>query len=149
MLQSSDHISARSLTSLIQSDPHLCDNNVRNHSTNEPKIMSALRLRAAHKLSQQLRVSHRSITSTPRQLDSSAVTTPKADSVPETTDATGQPTMAMQAPNRTGIWARGQQPRSKAMIGPRFEQTDFSLQVRQTAPGKKPLIRILLMLPRT
>ncbi|KAI9767001.1 MAG: hypothetical protein M1840_005960 [Geoglossum simile] len=30
---------------------------------------------------------------------------------------------AMQAPNREGTWSRGQQSRSKAMAGPRFEQT--------------------------
>ncbi len=34
-----------------------------------------------------------------------------------------------QAPNRAGVWTRNQQPRSKAMTGPRFEQTDFSVQV--------------------
>ena len=35
-----------------------------------------------------------------------------------------------QAPNRREIWSRSQQPRAKAMSGPRFEQTDFDLQVR-------------------
>lgn len=35
-----------------------------------------------------------------------------------------------QAPNRTGIWAQSQQSRSQAMAGPRFEQTDFAVQVR-------------------
>jgi NADH dehydrogenase (ubiquinone) Fe-S protein 6 len=35
-----------------------------------------------------------------------------------------------QAPNRTEIWSRSQRPRAKAMTGPRFEQTDFDLQVR-------------------
>ncbi|KAH0547830.1 hypothetical protein FGG08_000087 [Glutinoglossum americanum] len=29
----------------------------------------------------------------------------------------------MQAPNREGTWSRSQQLRSKAMVGPRFEQT--------------------------
>lgn len=35
-----------------------------------------------------------------------------------------------QAPNRKEIWSRSQRPRAAAMQGPRFEQTDFSLQVR-------------------
>lgn len=34
-----------------------------------------------------------------------------------------------QAPNRTEIWSRSQRPRAEAMAGPRFEQTDFDLQV--------------------
>ncbi|KAJ8119403.1 hypothetical protein ONZ43_g3640 [Nemania bipapillata] len=34
-----------------------------------------------------------------------------------------------QAPNRTEIWSRSQKPRAAAMSGPRFEQTDFDLQV--------------------
>ncbi|MCJ1349291.1 hypothetical protein MMC31_007527 [Peltigera leucophlebia] len=29
----------------------------------------------------------------------------------------------LQAPNRAGVWSRSQQPREKAMVGPRFEQT--------------------------
>jgi len=36
----------------------------------------------------------------------------------------------MQAPNRQGIWSRSQQPREKAMVGPRFEQTIMEDQVR-------------------
>lgn len=35
-----------------------------------------------------------------------------------------------QAPNRKEIWSRSQKPRATAMTGPRFEQTDFDLQVR-------------------
>jgi NADH dehydrogenase (ubiquinone) Fe-S protein 6 len=34
-----------------------------------------------------------------------------------------------QAPNRLGVWSRSQSPRSKAMTGPRFEQTIMDLQV--------------------
>jgi len=34
----------------------------------------------------------------------------------------------MQAPNRPSTWARSQQPREKAMTGPRFEQTVMGLQ---------------------
>lgn len=35
----------------------------------------------------------------------------------------------MQAPNREGIWSRSQNPREKAMSGPRFEQTIMEVQV--------------------
>lgn len=36
-----------------------------------------------------------------------------------------------QSPNRVGVWSRSQKPRVTAMTGPRFEQTDFDLQVRR------------------
>jgi NADH dehydrogenase (ubiquinone) Fe-S protein 6 len=36
----------------------------------------------------------------------------------------------MQAPNRANVWSRSQNPRAKAMSGPRFEQTIMELQVR-------------------
>lgn len=35
----------------------------------------------------------------------------------------------MQAPNRAQTWSRSQQPRAKAMVGPRFEQTIMEDQV--------------------
>lgn len=38
----------------------------------------------------------------------------------------------MQAPNREGKWSRSQNPREKAMSGPRFEQTIMEMQVCQT-----------------
>ncbi|KAE8447927.1 hypothetical protein EG329_009999 [Mollisiaceae sp. DMI_Dod_QoI] len=34
----------------------------------------------------------------------------------------------MQAPNRATVWSRSQNPRAKAMTGPRFEQTIMDLQ---------------------
>lgn len=34
-----------------------------------------------------------------------------------------------QAPNRSGVWSRNQNPRAKAMSGPRFEQTIMEFQV--------------------
>ncbi|KAF2718947.1 hypothetical protein K431DRAFT_229692 [Polychaeton citri CBS 116435] len=37
---------------------------------------------------------------------------------------------SMQAPNRKDIWSRSQQPREKAMVGPRFEQTIMADQPR-------------------
>ncbi|KAF2437189.1 NADH-ubiquinone oxidoreductase [Tothia fuscella] len=39
----------------------------------------------------------------------------------------------MQAPNRKGIWSRSQQPREKAMVGPRFEQSIMEDQPRPLA----------------
>lgn len=38
----------------------------------------------------------------------------------------------MQAPNREGKWSRSQNPREKAMSGPRFEQTIMEAQVCHT-----------------
>ena len=37
----------------------------------------------------------------------------------------------MQAPNREKPWSRSQQPRERAMSGPRFEQTIMEYQVRE------------------
>ena len=42
----------------------------------------------------------------------------------------GEQKRVMQAPNRADVWSRSQQPRSKAMVGPRFEQTIIEDQVR-------------------
>jgi len=39
----------------------------------------------------------------------------------------------MQAPDRKGVWSRSQNPRAKAMSGPRFEQTIMDLQPRPQA----------------
>lgn len=41
----------------------------------------------------------------------------------------GERIRSMQAPNRASTWAASQQPREKAMTGPRFEQTIMSAQV--------------------
>ena len=41
----------------------------------------------------------------------------------------GETMRSMQAPNRRGVWSRSQQPREKAMVGPRFEQTIMADQV--------------------
>ncbi|EDN02474.1 NADH-ubiquinone oxidoreductase [Histoplasma capsulatum] len=41
--------------------------------------------------------------------------------------------LAKQAPNRTTIWAKSQQPRDMAMTGPRFEQTIMEYQPRPYA----------------
>lgn len=42
----------------------------------------------------------------------------------------GEKKRQLQAPNRPNIWSRSQQPREKAMVGPRFEQTIMEDQVR-------------------
>ena len=41
----------------------------------------------------------------------------------------------MQAPNRKGVWSRSQQPRERAMSGPRFEQTIMEYQVGSIVSG--------------
>ena len=41
----------------------------------------------------------------------------------------GEELRTMQSPNRRGIWSRSQQPRERAMVGPRFEQTIMADQV--------------------
>lgn len=42
----------------------------------------------------------------------------------------GERQRQLQAPNRAGVWSRSQQPREKALVGPRFEQTIIQHQVR-------------------
>lgn len=42
----------------------------------------------------------------------------------------GEGQRQLQAPNRAAVWSRSQQPRQKAMVGPRFEQTIMQHQVR-------------------
>ncbi|CAL5871493.1 uncharacterized protein PFLUO_LOCUS5746 [Penicillium psychrofluorescens] len=45
----------------------------------------------------------------------------------------GERIRSMQAPNRANTWAASQQPREKAMTGPRFEQTIMSAQPQPMA----------------
>jgi NADH dehydrogenase (ubiquinone) Fe-S protein 6 len=64
-------------------------------------------------------------------LNRKAETTPEAKSEEDSTGLVeNQERGLKQAPNRTEIWSRSQRPRAQAMTGPRFEQTDFGLQVR-------------------
>ena len=44
----------------------------------------------------------------------------------------GEERRVMQAPNRKAVWSRSQQPREKAMVGPRFEQMIMLDQVSCT-----------------
>ncbi|CAK7239281.1 MAG: hypothetical protein STHCBS139747_000711 [Sporothrix thermara] len=80
------------------------------------------------------RVARRSFVMTARMGQDASTAAPTAASTteltPQSTNEAGAPTTTdlQQAPNRGGVWTRNQQPRDKAMTGPRFEQTDFSLQ---------------------
>lgn len=57
------------------------------------------------------------------------------DKVLQESPEKGEERRVAQAPNRQGVWSRSQQPREKAMVGPRFEQTIMEDQVRHTGVG--------------
>lgn len=106
-------------------------------------MLSSTCLRSARGLA---RLAPRSFTTTARQLDTKSVApTPSTESpVPKTESQL--PAELPQAPNRKGIWSRSQRPRNEAMTGPRFEQTDFDLQVRnaaRTGQGYGPFYNLL------
>jgi NADH dehydrogenase (ubiquinone) Fe-S protein 6 len=88
--------------------------------------MASSQLRAARPLTRLLSGSRRSFGVSAFHLNTSTPATTKTET-PATSET--QPTEINQAPNRVGVWSRSQKPRSQAMTGPRFEQTDFSLQV--------------------
>ncbi|KAL2886374.1 Lactobacillus shifted protein [Ceratocystis lukuohia] len=67
----------------------------------------------------------RAFTSTARTADAHRSTLVDSSAKSETESASGE---IQQAPNRTSVWANSQIPRNQAMVGPRFEQTDFSAQ---------------------
>jgi NADH dehydrogenase (ubiquinone) Fe-S protein 6 len=56
------------------------------------------------------------------------------DGVLQESAAEGERKRQLQAPNRATLWSRSQQPRDRAMTGPRFEQTIIELQVGQIHP---------------
>jgi NADH dehydrogenase (ubiquinone) Fe-S protein 6 len=90
--------------------------------------MASSQLRSIGALARQLRVPRRAFATTTRQL-SGAV---PAGSRTETSATLAEETQIKpveQAPNRVETWSRSQKPRSTAMSGPRFEQTEFHLQV--------------------
>ncbi|EFQ33344.1 zinc-finger domain-containing protein [Colletotrichum graminicola] len=91
-------------------------------------MLSASR-RATSALSRQLRVASRpfSVSTTVRTTERPAVVEKNEAATPQVADNTVPATIS-QAPNRAVIWSRSQKPRAEAMTGPRFEQTDFSLQ---------------------
>ncbi|KND95016.1 Lactobacillus shifted protein [Tolypocladium ophioglossoides CBS 100239] len=87
--------------------------------------MAASQLRTIGACSRYLRVSRRAFgTSSRRYLEAAVPANSKAESAVEDV----QPKEISQAPNRTDVWSRSQKTRSKAMTGPRFEQTTFDLQ---------------------
>ncbi|KAK4190447.1 hypothetical protein QBC35DRAFT_490390 [Podospora australis] len=102
---------------------------------------SASRLRVAVASRQLFATKKRAFTASARFLDSAPPPTPAAGEVAppaegQTTSVAGGPAptaVTTQAPNRSEVWSRSQNPRSNAMTGPRFEQTDFELQPRPWA----------------
>ncbi|KAI6785736.1 Lactobacillus shifted protein-like protein [Emericellopsis cladophorae] len=89
--------------------------------------MATSHFRAVSTLTRSLRVSHRAFTASARSLEASVPSASKNDATPAPVDES-KPLEVNQAPNRLGVWSRNQRPRSEAMTGPRFEQTDFDLQ---------------------
>ncbi|KAH7413030.1 hypothetical protein BKA64DRAFT_731227 [Cadophora sp. MPI-SDFR-AT-0126] len=53
---------------------------------------------------------------------------PQSDATLQESVAEAEKFRVQQAPNRAEIWSRSQNPRAKAMSGPRFEQTIMKLQ---------------------
>lgn len=102
-------------------------------------MLPRLAVRTSLRLSQRAGVAQRTFaTSSPRFIEAKeALLNNKAETTPETKSeedslglAENQERGLQQAPNRTEIWSRSQRARAKAMSGPRFEQTNFDLQVR-------------------
>ncbi|KAK0389427.1 hypothetical protein NLU13_3002 [Sarocladium strictum] len=89
--------------------------------------MAASQLRTVSSLARFMRVPRAAFTTSARQLEAAVPTPNKSQTSPAPIDE-NKPAEINQAPNRVGTWSRNQQPRSKAMNGPRFEQTDFDLQ---------------------
>jgi NADH dehydrogenase (ubiquinone) Fe-S protein 6 len=59
------------------------------------------------------------------------IETPHRDGTLQENAKEAEKLRVMQAPNRAGVWSRSQNPRARAMSGPRFEQTIIDLQVRR------------------
>ncbi|KJZ78999.1 hypothetical protein HIM_01772 [Hirsutella minnesotensis 3608] len=88
--------------------------------------MAAPQLRPIGLLARNLRVSRRAFGTTSRLWEAAA---PVKSETTETAVVDEVRSKEVgQAPNRTEVWSRSQRPRSTAMTGPRFEQTDFDLQ---------------------
>ncbi|KAM4054776.1 zinc-finger domain-containing protein [Hirsutella rhossiliensis] len=87
--------------------------------------MAASPARPIGLLLRKLCVPRRALSTSSRFLEA-AVPATKPDTETAVEDA--QLKQVSQAPNRADVWSRSQKPRSTAMTGPRFEQTDFDLQ---------------------
>jgi NADH dehydrogenase (ubiquinone) Fe-S protein 6 len=92
--------------------------------------MATSQLRAIGVFARSTRLSQRAFTTSARQFEA-AVSTKNTEAPPAPIDE-NKPAVINQAPNRPGVWSRSQKPRAQAMTGPRFEQTDFDLQVQPT-----------------
>jgi NADH dehydrogenase (ubiquinone) Fe-S protein 6 len=57
------------------------------------------------------------------------IETPHRDAHIQESTEDAEKLRVQQAPNRTGVWSRSQNPRAQAMTGPRFEQTIMEFQV--------------------
>lgn len=90
--------------------------------------MASSQLRAVQALTRGVRASSRTFTTSARRLEAQAPAPVTRTSETATVLETDSKAIA-QAPNRATTWSRSQKPRALAMTGPRFEQTDFSLQV--------------------
>ena len=82
-------------------------------------------LRTIGAFARNLRASQRAFSTSSRYFKGAVPANSKAETAVEDV----QPKEVSQAPNRADVWSRSQKPRSKAMTGPRFEQTIFDLQV--------------------
>ncbi|KAI9166903.1 Lactobacillus shifted protein-like protein [Paramyrothecium foliicola] len=89
--------------------------------------MASTQLRMSGAFARGLRMSGRTFTTTTRRFEAAVPAASKTEPTPVTMDESA-PKEVNQAPNRLGVWSRSQKPRSQAMTGPRFEQTDFSPQ---------------------
>ncbi|KAF5134300.1 Lactobacillus shifted protein [Metarhizium anisopliae] len=87
--------------------------------------MASSQLRSIGAFARQLRLPRRAFTTTTRQLEAAVPATSRTETA---LAEESQPKPIEQAPNRVDVWSRSQKPRSNAMTGPRFEQTDFDLQ---------------------
>ncbi|KAI1646143.1 uncharacterized protein F4817DRAFT_341365 [Daldinia loculata] len=103
-------------------------------------MLSRLTIRRSLQLSQRACATQRTFALSARLLDTTNPIAVKSETTPQTKseeDSLGvvenEKRGLMQAPNRAGIWSRSQKPRAAAMTGPRFEQTDFSLQPQPKA----------------
>jgi NADH dehydrogenase (ubiquinone) Fe-S protein 6 len=90
--------------------------------------MVPTQLRATGVFARSLRVSGRTFTTSARRFEAAVPAASKTETAPAVQSESATPVEITQAPNRVGVWSRSQKPRSQAMTGPRFEQTDFSLQ---------------------
>ncbi len=104
-------------------------------------MISRVSIRSAAKFPRQICAARRTFAVSARLCEKNPInakgeTTPETKSEEDSLGLTENAERGLdQAPNRTGIWSRSQKPRAAAMSGPRFEQTDFDLQVSYDEPA--------------